>query len=104
VEQLGNYHIELACAENAGIFEQMTISGGFKRALEQWVGSETGCLPDVQCIDHILSRPAVSVCCTESFMRKIETRFADDIAKVTRIKSIGELPPEQQEPWNRLQP
>ncbi len=99
--KMGNYHIELAHAAGADIMTQMLATGHFKEKLTHWVEAQTGIRPDVQVTSDGNGKEALSVYASADFMKKIEAEFKNDIAKIERIKSWSELPPEQQEPWRR---
>ena len=91
-EKMSNYHIELSYPKGADVRTQLLVAANFKGALGQWIGEETGVLPDLQSLDKVTYGPGVSIHCTEGFIQKIEAQFHKEIAKVTKIKPAGLSP------------
>lgn len=87
--QLSNYHIELNYPKDADNRTQLLLSANFKGTLAEWIGNETGVLPDIQPLANGLG---VSIHATAGFMKKIEAQFPQEIAHVTKVPARGKQP------------
>jgi hypothetical protein len=93
--QVAEYRITPDADSNHGA--RMSAQTTLRAAIEKWVLNETGVKPSVTLLSSAnpqTNEGLLYITCSAAFMRKLETQFAGEIAKVDLIKPVDTQRPQ----------